>query len=98
MAVVTRSLVTEFMCTTNRPVASRTLLGPLKTLTFWIGALDLDADAGGVGEDVELLDPDDGASHSAIVEAQPGDDQSRAQGTIVWSIRIHAPHSVARGK
>ena len=43
------------MCTTNRPVASRTLLGPLITLTFWIGALDLDANAGGVGEDVELL-------------------------------------------
>ncbi len=98
IAVVTRSLVTEFMCTTNRPVASRTSLGPLKTLTFWIGSLDLDADARGVGEDVELLDPDDGAAHSAIVEAQPGDDQSSAQGTIVWSIRIHAPHSVARGK
>ncbi len=61
------------MCTTNRPVASRTLLGPLKTLTFWIGALDLDANAGGVGEDVELLDPDDGATHPPVVEAQPGD-------------------------
>ena len=58
------------MCTTNRPVASRTSLGPLKTLTFWIGSLDLDADAGGVGEDVELLDPDDGAAHSASCTAK----------------------------
>ncbi len=46
-------------------MASRTSLGPLKTLTFWIGSLDLDADTGGVGEKVELLDQDDGAAHSA---------------------------------
>ena len=61
------------MCTTNRPAPSRISLGPLKMLTFWVGALNLDADAGGIGEDVELLDPNHGTTYPAIVEAQPGD-------------------------
>ena len=60
------------MCTTNRDGASRTPLQPLKTLTFWIGPLDLHADARGVGEDVELLDPNDGATYPTVDETQPG--------------------------